>query len=598
MRTMRQTMSVAGASTLAALKTFICHRLCVELRSSTEEDTVMQTWLEKAIVTYIMFATSPPATVNIAMIKQLLDDVNSTQHVQFSVKATHAAQTLLWKTTGNLDTWASCQVLQHPLFSNAGHLNKVRISRKMMRHALDHGDLPVARETFFQMPKDAREETLTQFLAFRLALISQDEDLAADCLRNVARHACKDPTHLYACVIEAQQSPMRHMAVMALQAVLSQRPAGINLACLLRCTVRLLIAELDVAANARRLNEVAGEVLQIFETAAQSVGSFEQASSSSGQIEVQWWSKNSYNLSIRLCGDIDPEYTVRLLDTCSKFMEHYPGDGELIQEDDIETRKMLCAFLATTSLIVLGRSEDREREYTLQCFVSAQLQISVFKSQYAKLKDKLEGEASVIADHRALAILKFELECILKLGQFEKLAAVLQSCLEAGTQGGAGQWDTLADLLIIIHKRLDASGQRSQSGALITTLLQKIINDTWKSDKDITKVARWLRYTFMLCIDHTQGDFSLKLFQQAACMAENGQRGKHDPYPESELQWLAITGFNHAIDLLADENEDDAAKWIDGALEVARWSQDDGSLHAILTGKRKILQERRGSHSI
>lgn len=465
-----------------------------------------------------------------------------------------------------------------------------------MRHALDHGDLLVARETFFQMPKDAREESLSQFLAFRLALQSQDEDLAAECLRNVARHACKDPTHLYACVIEAQRSPMRHMAVMALQAVLSQRPAGIHLECLLRCTVRLLIAELDGAANDQKLNEIASEVLQIFETAAQSIDTFRQASNDSWRTEIQWWCKNAYNLSIRLCGDINAEFTVRFLNACSTFMKHYPSDGGMMQQDDIETRKMLCAFLTTTALIVLGRSEDREHEYTLQCFLSAQQQISIFNSQHAKLKTKLKGEASIAADQRAFAMLKFELETILKLGQFDKLATVLHSCLEAGARGGVGRWDALADLLIIIHRKLDASDQESENGALITSLLQKIINDTWKSDKDIMKVARWLRYTFMLCIKHTQSDFSLKLLQQAASMAENGHRGKHDPYPESELQWLATTGFNHAIDLLANDDEDGATKWIETALEVARWSQDDGSLHAILTGKRRVLQERRGGN--
>lgn len=465
-----------------------------------------------------------------------------------------------------------------------------------MRHALDNGNLPVARESFFQMPKDAREESLSQFLAFRLALQSQDEDLATECLRNVARHATKDPTHLYACVIEAQRSPMRHMAVMALQAVLGQRPPGIHLPCLLRCTVRLLIAELDAAANDRALNQVTSEVLQIFETAAQSIDAFRQASNDSWRTEVQWWSKNAYNLSLRLCGDIDPEYTVRLLDVCSLLMKHYPDDGGMMQEDDVETRKMLCAFLATTALIVLGRSEDRGTEYTLQCFLSAQAQISIFKAHYAKLENKLQGEAATSADQRAFAMLKFELECILKLGQFDKLATVLQSCLDTGSRGGTGRWDTLADLLIIIHKKLDASAQKSEHGALITLLLQKIINDTWKSDKDITKVARWLRYTFTLCINHTQSGFSLKLLQQAASMAENGHGGKHDPYPESELQWLATTGFNHAIDLMAETNEDDAVNWMESALEVARWSQDDGSLHAILTGKQKVLQERLKGH--
>lgn len=133
MRTMRQAMQICATPTLVALKAFICNRLSTELRTAATGDTVMQTWLEKATITYIMFATSPQkgsiAGVDVAAIKELLDEISGMNQVQFSPKATHAAQTLLWKVTGDLGTWTSCQLLQHPLFFNAGLLNKARIGR-------------------------------------------------------------------------------------------------------------------------------------------------------------------------------------------------------------------------------------------------------------------------------------------------------------------------------------------------------------------------------------------------------------------------------------------------------------------------------------
>lgn len=128
MRAMRQAMHISPASTLTALKVFICSRLAPEVRTSTTEDTAMKTWLEKATVTYMMFATSSPK-VDVVAIKELLDEISSTHQVLFSAKATHAAQTLLWKVAGDVETWTSCQLLQHPLFFNAGHLNKARVGR-------------------------------------------------------------------------------------------------------------------------------------------------------------------------------------------------------------------------------------------------------------------------------------------------------------------------------------------------------------------------------------------------------------------------------------------------------------------------------------
>jgi hypothetical protein len=130
---MGQAVRISAAPTLAALAAFICKRLSPELYTAPTNDTAIMVWLEKATISYILFATSASqgqtADVDIAAIKALLDEISSINQVQFSPKATHAAQTLLWKVASNLGTLTSCQLLQHPLFFNAGHLNKARIGR-------------------------------------------------------------------------------------------------------------------------------------------------------------------------------------------------------------------------------------------------------------------------------------------------------------------------------------------------------------------------------------------------------------------------------------------------------------------------------------
>lgn len=133
MRTMRHAMQISGPPTLAALNIFICSRLLPELRTTPTEDAVLQAWLEKATITFIMFVTSPSqgkaGRIDTSVIKELLDEIHGINQIVFSAKATHAAQTLLWKAANSLGTWASCQLLQHPLFFHAGHMNKARIGR-------------------------------------------------------------------------------------------------------------------------------------------------------------------------------------------------------------------------------------------------------------------------------------------------------------------------------------------------------------------------------------------------------------------------------------------------------------------------------------
>lgn len=457
------------------------------------------------------------------------------------------------------------------------------VNSKLMRAALDEGNMKVAHEAFTQMPLASQNECLTRYMAFRLALRTNDEELAMSSLNIVTKAASKDTTYLFACVLEAQQSEMKHMAVAALQAIIDQRPASTHLPSLLRCTARLLIAEIDIAAS--NIDDTALQVINIFETATKRIDELRTASGNKWRVEVQWWSKNTYNLAIRLSACISPELLVRLLDACAFFLDCYPNDTVLGQQDRIEQRKMLCAFLATTAVIVLGRSSQKGEAYTLQCFLHAKHRIDTFKS----IKDKLTGVKLDDQDQsRIFAMLKFELECILRLQQWHHLDAALRSCLDAQT---IGRWDTLADLLIIVHGQLDDETQGSHTD-MMTQLLQRIINDTWKKEKEIGKVARWLRFTFSLCLDHRHGNFSFKLLEQAAGMAENGERGKHGRYPDAELQWLATTGFNHAIDLLVEEKEEAAVSWMDAALALARWAEDNGSLHEVFTSKKGLALER------
>lgn len=69
------------------------------------------------------------------------------------------------------------------------------------------------------MPEASKNEPMTRFLMYKVAIRSEDTDLAAECLR-VISSSSKDPTLLYACVLDAQQIGNRHLALAALQLVL------------------------------------------------------------------------------------------------------------------------------------------------------------------------------------------------------------------------------------------------------------------------------------------------------------------------------------------------------------------------------------------
>lgn len=460
-----------------------------------------------------------------------------------------------------------------------------------MTTALARGDTNGAREAFFTMPTTVQNESITRYLAFKLALKSEDSELAMESLSIVTKHAKQDPTFLYACVLEAQRSKMRHLAVAALQAIVDKQPAGVHLPSLLRCTARLLIGELD--SPDRSFDEAVEEVVKLFERAGSNTRIFKDCcTDEQRRTEIQWWSKNAFNLALRLCDKIHPKHLVRLLAVCVTFLDSYPDDGVMHQEN-VARRRLLCHFLSATALVVLARSSAEDPGYSMQCYIHAREHVARFLERAHKLDrasdDQRDAQTADDMRERTFELLKFDMEGVLKLQQWDDLDRVVQAFLNFE---GTDRWDNLADLVIVVHDQSSAANVTPQAAARIPELLQKCINETWKREKDIGKMSRWLRITFTIHLEGGSDDFALKIVQQAANVAQRGQEGQKENYPNGELQWLATTAFNRAVDALAMGDADAANKWVDAALGLARYADDNGALHANLTFKKREADAR------
>lgn len=96
-------------------------------------------------------------------------------------------------------------------------------------------------------------------------------------------------------------------------------------------------------------------------------------------MELEWFSRNSYNLALSSSATWDPRQTLRLLQasikvvvqlihtafalTQQQFIELYPEDMDTVTLADLSLRRIFCDFMAGCLLIVLARSEDRVAEH-------------------------------------------------------------------------------------------------------------------------------------------------------------------------------------------------------------------------------------------
>ena len=63
-----------------------------------------------------------------------------------------------------------------------------------------------------------------------------------------------------------------------------------------------------------------------------------------------------------------------------------------------------------------------------------------------------------------------------------------------------------------------------------------------------------------------------------------------DRYPATELEWMATSSFNRAIDYYVGNNDAKCKAWAEKAMMVAQWLEDNGQLRDLLMGKFAALQ--------
>jgi hypothetical protein len=110
-------------------------------------------------------------------------------------------------------------------------------------------DIREARDLYDSLSETAMNDPRTRFLMYKISIRSGDANLALDCLEVANQGSSKDPSILYACVLDAQEVGDKKMALAALKLLLEKHqfnpPSTMHLPALLRCTIRLLNSQLD-----------------------------------------------------------------------------------------------------------------------------------------------------------------------------------------------------------------------------------------------------------------------------------------------------------------------------------------------------------------
>jgi len=141
-------------------------------------------------------------------------------------------------------------------------------------------------------------------------------------------------------------------------------------------------------------------------------------------LELDWFSKNSYNIAVKHLGDWHPRQSLRLVLSCIKFIDHYPNDiGRQISED-LALRKMFCEFTGATALITLARGEDNI-ELQLQEYLEVRKHVDTFDKLLESKGDTMEEVSHMDLLQKLSILLAFDFEAACYLKAWDSLGEVI-----------------------------------------------------------------------------------------------------------------------------------------------------------------------------
>lgn len=160
--------------------------------------------------------------------------------------------------------------------------------------------------------------------------------------------------------------------------------------------------------------------------------------------ELDWFSKNSYNLAVKHLSIWNPRHSLRMLICCIAFIDQYPKDLAETVSDDLSLRKMFCEFSAAIALVALARGEDLI-ENQLQDYLTLRKHVSSFDNLLQEKLEKLEGGPKQDLLQKLAVLLGFDFEASCKLKAWDDLSEII---IKAASCNSPRVYELMADCIL------------------------------------------------------------------------------------------------------------------------------------------------------
>ncbi|KAL4785183.1 meiosis protein SPO22/ZIP4 like-domain-containing protein [Aspergillus varians] len=554
-------------------------------------------WMEKIFVSVIWAVTNTnsssvylPNLVEAAA--QALTESSSDMP---SENAAQASLVLIWK---YIDTMVSkgfisigeqwCRfLLKQPMFQKTPDI-EAKAFRKLIRCVLEQYNPSTARQIFEGIPEACKTCPFTLYLLYRLALLADDLCLTTVYIQSLCKQGA-DAKYIWSCVADALHLGKTSIAIQSLEDVMAISDDNsfekLQISQILQyviCTTR--------KDNLAHREDLLGRITSLLGSALTAAETGQRKPFSS--VELRWFSWKSYSIALELYKLFSAQVIIKLLNISTNFMELDQKETGAESNTGLLDHHLKCAFLQSMIMVTEARREKssakKEHHYKEVRRATKQFRIHI---QSLGLDSVMDPHPHTWLDKYRI-ILSFDFEATVFLRQWNDLAKVIETSKPIIS----------ARLSSVFLDCLLRSGAPS---SYISQFVKQMIRTFHSSpspylnpetDSYFTEyLPRHLRCLLTLSIQAEEYILAESVLDQALILARNNNNTNNSTqaphYPKDELQWLATTAFNRAVEFFLVSADGECRRWAGKAIALADLIEDDrGELGRLLRRNFEKLQ--------
>jgi hypothetical protein len=165
--------------------------------------------------------------------------------------------------------------------------------------------------------------------------------------------------------------------------------------------------------------------------------------------ELEWFSRNAYNLALKNTATWDLRCVVKMLTACVNIIGHFPPD--IGSKADLSLKSLFAHFVASSALVALARTQDNI-EKQRQDYATLRKHVTAFDNELPEYLPQLDETSRDDMLRKHATLLAFDFEAAVALQQWEGLGSVVQRTIPCKN---IAAFQAMADSLL----RAQAPGQ-------------------------------------------------------------------------------------------------------------------------------------------